>query len=270
MGSPSVPPRQPAVVTLKTGTAFPLNNHEQSLAGRGCVAVGVEIRETVVSDADFDRMEAFVYEYLSASVANESDGGRMRWYPWHSADYRFNHIINVVALAAEIADREGADVDVVRVAGLFHDVAKLEVDQDLHAEAGSRVAREYLESHGDVPESFIDRVCTVIENHSYQGPVTDLSLEAQSLIEADLLDKVGANGTALMLLRMGYESRTHMAAADVVQRVLDRGVDVLDRIESDTAETLAHQRLKRVKWFREWLEDEVPEMEHTVDGEWPP
>ncbi len=109
----------------------------------------------------------------------------------------------------------------------------------------------------------------MIENHSYQGPVTDLSLEAQCLIEADLLDKVGANGTALMLLRMGYESRTHMAAADMVQRVLDRGTDVLDRIESDTAETLAHKRLKRVKWFREWLEEEVPRMEHDEDPDAP-
>ena len=229
--------------------------------------MGVEIREPVVSEEDYEGMETFVREYLSASVANEDDGGRMRWYPWHSADYRFNHIRNVVELAADIAEREGADVDVVRVAALFHDVAKLEVDQDVHAEAGARVAREYLESHADFPDSFVDRVCTVIENHSYQGPVTDLSLEAQCLIEADVLDKVGANGTALMLLRMGYESRTHMAAADMVQRVLDRGTDVLERIESDTAESIAHRRLKRVKWFREWLEEEVPEMEHDEDPE---
>ena len=230
--------------------------------------MGVEIREPVVSEDDYAGMETFVREYLSASVANEDDGGRMRWYPWHSADYRFNHIRNVVELAAEIAEREGADVDVVRVAALFHDVAKLEVDQDVHAEAGARVAREYLESHADYPDSFVDRVCTVIENHSYQGPVTDLSLEAQCLIEADVLDKVGANGTALMLLRMGYESRTHMAAAEMVQRVLDRGTDVMDRIESDTAESIAHERLKRVKWFREWLEEEVAEMAHGEDAEY--
>ena len=222
--------------------------------------MGVEVREPQVSEADLEAMRSFVYEYLSASVANEEDGGRMRWYPWHSADYRFNHIVNVVDLAEHIAEREGADVDVVTVAALFHDVAKLEVDQDVHAEAGARVAREYLESHGDFPESFVDRVCEVIEDHSYQGSLADLSVEARSLVEADILDKVGANGTALMLLRMGYESRTHMAAADMVQRVLDRGRDALERIESDTAESVAHTRLKRVKWFREWLEDEVPEM----------
>jgi len=185
----------------------------------------------------------------------------MRWYPWHSAEYRFNHILNVVDLAAEIAREEGANVDVTRVAALFHDIAKLEVDQDLHADEGARIAREYLESHGDYPASFVDEVCAAVRDHSYQGDLTDLSLETQCLIEADLLDKVGANGTALMLLRMGYESRTHVDSAEMVGRVLERGRDAADRVESDTAEGIVHRRLKRVRWFKEWLEAEVSDIE---------
>jgi len=222
--------------------------------------VGVEIRESPVSEAEFEEMAAFVREYLNASVKTEEDGGRMRWYPWHSASYRFNHIRNVVDLAAEIAEVEGADVDVVRVAALFHDVAKLEAEQDVHAEAGAAVARKYLDSHGEFPSSFVDRVCRIVENHSYQGPVTDLTIEAQCLIEADILDKVGANGAALMLLRTGYEARSHMNAAEMVDRVFERGEDALERIESDVAESVAHRRMKRVKWLREWLEDEVAGM----------
>ena len=222
--------------------------------------MGVEIRESPVTDEEFASMREFVREYLSASVANEEDGGRMRWYPWHSATYRFNHILNVVDLATDIAEREGADVDVVRVAALFHDVAKLDADQDTHAEDGARVARKFLDSHGDFSESFVDRVTRAIEEHSYQGDLADLSLETRCLIEADTLDKIGANGAALILLRTGYEARTHMDAAEVVQRVLERGREAMDRIHSDTAESIAHRRLKRVKWLREWLEDEVAEM----------
>ena len=229
--------------------------------------MGVEIRESPVSEEEFERMKEFVRSYLEASVEAESEGGRMRWYPWHSADYRFNHILNVVDLAETIAEREGANVDVVRVAALFHDISKLEADQDIHAEAGARVAREYLESHGEFPESFVEEVCTAVRRHSYQGPVEDLPLETQCLIEADLLDKVGANGTALMLLRMGYEARTHMDAAEMVARVLERGDDVLERVRSDSAESLAHQRIKRVRWFREWLEGEVAEMEAEEPGD---
>ncbi len=206
-------------------------------------------------------MEQFVHDYLEASVESEDKGGRMRWYPWHSAAYRFNHIKNVVDLAEVIAREEGANVDVTKTAALFHDIAKLEVDQDLHAEEGARIAREYLTTHGDYPESFVDEVCQSVIDHSYQEDLEDLSLETRCLIEADILDKVGANGAALMLLRMGYESRTHMDSADMIGRVLERGRDARERVQSDTAESIAHRRLKRVKWIREWLEKEVAAIE---------
>ncbi|MFB6093369.1 MAG: HD domain-containing protein [Halanaeroarchaeum sp.] len=223
--------------------------------------MGVEITESPVAEDEFETMATFVYDYLDASVENEDNGGRMRWYPWHSADYRFNHIMNVVDLAGDIADREGANVDVVRVAALFHDVAKLEADQDRHAEEGARIARKYLETHGEYAPSFVDQVATAVELHSHQGDLMDVPLEARCLIEADMLDKVGANGTALMLLRMGYEARTHMDAGEMVKRVLERGRDAKERVESDAAESLAHQRLKRVKWFQEWLETEISELD---------
>ena len=223
--------------------------------------MGVEIQESPVSEAEFSAMQEFVRDYLTASVESEEEGGRMRWYPWHSAEYRFNHILNVVELSTEIAEAEGANVDITRVAALFHDIAKLEVEQDVHAEEGARIAREYLSAHCEYPESFVDQVCGGVRDHSYQGDLTNLPLETQCLVEADVLDKVGANGAALMLLRMGYESRTHMDAAEMVGRVLERGEDAKDRIESQTAYDIAHRRLKRVVWFREWLDDEVADVD---------
>ncbi len=223
--------------------------------------MGVEISESPVSEEEFASMEQFVHDYLVASVATEEDGGRMRWYPWHSAEYRFNHIRNVVDIAGEIARGEGANVDVTRVAALFHDVAKLEVDQDAHAEAGARIAREYLETHTDYPGSFVDQVCRLVRDHSFQGDLAELPLETRCLVEADLLDKVGANGAMLLLLRMGYESRTHMDAATMVGRVHRRGEDVRERVQSQTATDIAHRRLTRVKWLREWIEAEVAGVE---------
>ncbi|PSP87244.1 phosphohydrolase [Halobacteriales archaeon QS_4_66_20] len=223
--------------------------------------MGVEIRESPVSAEEFAEMERFVHDYLAASVANEDEGGRMRWYPWHSAEYRYNHIRNVVDLAEEIASEEGANVDVTRIAALFHDIAKLEVDQDVHAEEGARIAREYLETQAEYPRSFVDQVCRSVQEHSYQGDIEDLALETQCLIEADILDKVGANGAALMLLRMGYESRTHMDAAEMVGRVIERGQEAKERVRSQTAMDIAYRRLKRVRWFQEWLEAEVAGIE---------
>lgn len=227
--------------------------------------MGVEIAEQPIDAETFADMETFVRNYLEASVENEDDGGRMRWYPWHSAAYRFNHIQNVVELGERIATAEGAAVDVVRVAALFHDIAKLEADQDVHAEAGAAVAREYLETQTDVPDSFVDQVCRAIAEHSAEERVADVSLETQSLMEADLLDKVGVNGVILILLRMGYEARTHMDAAEMIDRVRQRGREKVALVESDTANAIGQRRLKRTRWICEWVQDEVANMELPPD-----
>jgi uncharacterized protein len=47
----------------------------------------------------------------------------------------------------------------------------------------------------------------------------------------------------------------------MIGRVLERGEDAVDRVRSDTAQGLAHRRIKRVRWFKEWLEAEVAEMD---------
>jgi len=83
-------------------------------------------------------------------------------------------------------------------------------------------------------------------------------------MEADLLDKVGANGAVLMLLRMGYESRTHMDSAKMVDRVLQRANDHTERVVSDTRRghrSPAHQAREVAPG---WLEEEVSRMD--ADG----
>ena len=39
--------------------------------------MGVEIRESPVSDEEFEEMKTFVHDYLAASVEGEDTGGRM-------------------------------------------------------------------------------------------------------------------------------------------------------------------------------------------------
>ena len=51
----------------------------------------------------------------------------------------------------------------------------------------------------------------------------------------------------------------------MIGRVLERGEDALERVVSDTAETIAYERLKRVRWFKEWLEAEVTDMAITTE-----
>jgi uncharacterized protein len=52
-----------------------------------------------------------------------------------------------------------------------------------------------------------------------------------------------------------------MDTAEMVSRVLERGLEARKRVKSQTAKDVADRRLKRVRWFKEWLEDEVVGMD---------
>ena len=96
--------------------------------------MSVKSEQIEVSSHDFEQMKEFVYKQLISSTEHDADGNRMRWYPWHSADYRFIHTLNVVSISTKIAQKEGANIDRVRISALFHDMAKFSSPQKTHAQ----------------------------------------------------------------------------------------------------------------------------------------
>ena len=209
--------------------------------------------EVEVDYEEFTRMADYVSGHLEDTVRRNGD--RMRWYPWHSHEYRFDHTIGVVDLAERIAREEGADVDVVRVAALFHDVAKFEVKQEKHAEEGAWTVRKYLSREG-YPEAFVERVARSVRQHT-DDLHEDMPLESIVLIEADSIDKIGVGGATLLALRVGYESRPHTDVPEMIERVVDRGERVSERLLTETGRRIARERTERVKTYLAWFEDEI-------------
>ncbi|MDY6776164.1 MAG: HD domain-containing protein [Halobacteria archaeon] len=208
--------------------------------------------ETVDRD-EFREMEEFVRSHLQDTV--DTDGDRMRWYPWHSPRYRFDHIMGAFGLAEKIGREEGAKVDVVKVATLFHDVAKFEADQEDHADEGADIAEEYLDERG-YSDVFIDDVRRTILDHIGDMD-SDLPLESKVLIESDAIDKIGVGGATMMAMRVGYEARSHTEVPDMIDRVIERGEKTLGWLETDTGRRIARERLERAKTYRNWFEDEM-------------
>lgn len=202
---------------------------------------------------EFTEMAEYVREHLCDTVRRNGD--RMRWYPWHSANYRYRHMIGVVDLAERIARHEDADVNVVRVAAVFHDAAKFEVKQEKHAEEGAWIAQKYLSRKG-YSEPFIDRVARVIRDHTRELN-DEMPTESKVLIEADSIDKIGVAGATLMVMRLGYESRSYEEVSEIIERVVKRGKSTVERIETETGKRIARERLERAKLMKSWFEDEI-------------
>lgn len=129
------------------------------------------------------------------------------------AAHAFDHVLRVTRLAEHIAVAEGADVGVVRVAGLLHDCARLEPDHHL---ASAREARILL---CDEDPAFVEAVVHCIEAHRFSCDPQPQTLEAKCLTDADKLDAIGAIGVARVFAYAGHHgNRLWTAPLDEIKR----------------------------------------------------
>lgn len=111
-------------------------------------------------------------------------------------------------MAQRIGQAEQADLLVVELASLLHDIA----DWKLHAgdsQIGPEMAGDWLKSL-DVDPAVSDQVCCIIADISFKGAGVEqpqLSLEGQVVQDADRLDAMGAIGIARAFAYGGAKGR---------------------------------------------------------------
>jgi uncharacterized protein len=118
------------------------------------------------------------------------------------------HIERVRNTALAIARQEHADLFIVELAALLHDVADWKFAGGDH-DAGPRAAREWLAAL-DVAPDVIDHVCGIIAGLSFKGAGVDTpmnSIEGQCVQDADRLDALGAIGIARAFAYSGHKGR---------------------------------------------------------------
>jgi uncharacterized protein len=132
-------------------------------------------------------------------------------YAAGDAAHDFDHVLRVTRLAERIAEAEGADVTVARLAALLHDVSIADAGEDGrkgHHFAAAAFARELLSERGMEPER-VANVVHCIEAHRFRDrSVQPQTLEAKCLYDADKLDSIGAIGVGRAFAFAGaYGSR---------------------------------------------------------------
>lgn len=107
------------------------------------------------------------------------------------------HVHRVWLNAKQIALHEQADMLVVELAALLHDIADWKF-HDGNKHKGAEVAQEWL-AQFDIEPAVIAHICRIITDVSYKGAGVETpmhSIEGKIVQDADRLDAIGAIGIA--------------------------------------------------------------------------
>lgn len=133
-------------------------------------------------------------EYAKKVFENEGSG------------HDFWHTLRVYNLATTICKKEDADLFVVQLTALLHDVDDIKI---FGGEMGQYTnAKKFMESEG-LSNEVISRVCDIISKMSFKGKEIDLidTIEGKIVQDADRLDGIGAIGIARVFTYGGHISR---------------------------------------------------------------
>jgi uncharacterized protein len=212
---------------------------------------------------DKDSVVEKTKEYVRKRLGGEGSG-----HDWW-------HVYRVWKTALKIGKEEGADLFVVQLAALLHDIA----DWKFHngdVSVGPKLAREWLEKL-DVEESVISHVCEIIKNISFKGAGVESKMgtkEGMVVQDADRLDAMGAIGITRTFAYGGYAGREiynpnvkpekhetfeqyKNSKGHTINHFYEKLLLLKDRMNTKTGKKMAEERhvfMERFleRFFREW------------------
>ena len=175
-------------------------------------------------------------------------------------------------MATNIAIKENADLEIVQLAALLHDVDDVKLSPESHSNKDK--ARSFL-SINNVNETNIETICQIIDEISYKGNDSDIpkTLEGKCVQDADRLDAIGAIGIARAFayggshnrvmhnpninpdLDMGAEEyRNHISTT--INHFYEKLFKLRDLMNTDTAKVIAKDRESYMKDYISEFMDE--------------
>jgi uncharacterized protein len=186
-----------------------------------------------------NEVEKFVYQKL------QNEGSGHDW--WHIERVRKN--------AIQIGEAERANVFVVELAALLHDLIDDKLPENLKLDV---LDVEQLLVEMEVSGKNVSEIIQIIQNISYRKhtPAGQLSLEAKVVQDADRLDAIGAIGIARTFTYAG--SKGHLiyqpndrSGTDAVSHFYGKLLKLKDLMNTRTGKHLAEERHQFLQAFLE-------------------
>lgn len=169
----------------------------------------------------------------------------------------WEHVDRVRNYALTIGEQEQADMAIVEIAALLHDIGRSnEHEGEYHTEAGGRIAPEFLKQF-DMPQSEKDKIVRIIKSHSRKEKYRMMpdSLEGKVVYDADGLDMVGAVG----ILRVALSASTKGKDWEHIKKKARWRLKIKDDFYTETGKRIAASRCNLLKEYVNQLLIEVGE-----------
>jgi len=136
-----------------------------------------------------------------------------------------DHFVPVHKYAKMLAERLGADVEIVELAAWLHDIGSIIHGRENHHQSGSQIARAKLKELG-YPSDRIERVAHCILSHRGSQQINRESLEAKIIAEADAMSHFD-DITGILQAAFVFEKQSRSEAKESTRRKLQRSWEKL-------------------------------------------
>ena len=169
-----------------------------------------------------------------------------------ASGHDFDHTLRVFHMATNIAKQEKADLEIVQLAALLHDVDDRKLSPQTYENKDNAVT--FLRENG-MNEDKINLIVEIISQISFSaGNGAPRTLEGKCVQDADRLDAIGAIGIGRAFAFGGSRGRRmHDPAGEdhttTIQHFYDKLLLLKDRMNTATGKHLAHQRHQFMESF---------------------
>jgi len=143
---------------------------------------------------------------ITNEVIKKIEKEAKRYFKGASGCHDWTHVERVKNLALHIGKAEKADLKLLEVAILLHDIGRRDEMKTkgafCHAIQSGKIARKILPKYG-FKQKKIDEIVHCIEAHRYRNDIVPSTIEARVLFDADKLDSIGAVGIGRAFLFAG-------------------------------------------------------------------
>lgn len=135
------------------------------------------------------------------------------------------HFLPTQAYAKQLAEEQGADVEVVEIAALLHDIGSIRYSRKDHDVTGAKIAKDKLRKL-DYPNEKISKVVACILNHRSSRASNRVTLEEQIIADADGISNFN-NVSGIFKAAFTYEKKDQKTAQADVRNKLIKTYDKL-------------------------------------------